>query len=94
MDQLAELKKAFEHYTGVKVSAIQPLKWDDVLGKTHIVVTDAKTGEKQQITLPPEFIEILDQLAVKIHPAPDWLRGQYGGVNVGLIDPENFIFEK
>lgn len=53
---------AFGIYTGLRISDILSLHWDQVMDVNRLVLKEQKTGKKRQITLHPDLIKLLDHV--------------------------------
>jgi len=83
---------ALGFYTGLRISDILRLKWGDILGEKEIVLKERKTGKTRKIQVNQDLAEIIDEAALNLHPAPEHVKRQNKGVNVGWVDPEGYLF--
>lgn len=63
-------------YTGLRISDILNLKWENVLYKNILVLTEKKTKKTRRIHLNPELIKIIDKTYSKL----------------GILDDSEFMF--
>lgn len=86
------LMLALGFYTGLRISDILRLTWGDILAKKEIVLQERKTGKTRKMQVNPDLVEIIDEAAINMCPAPEYFRRQMKGVNTGLVDPAALIF--
>jgi integrase len=86
------LMLALGFYTGLRISDILRLTWGDILAKKEIVLQERKTGKTRKMQVNPDLVEIIDEAAINMCPAPEYFRAQMKGVNTGLVDPAALIF--
>lgn len=78
---------ALGFYTGLRISDILRLKWEDVLGKKEVVVREKKTGKTRKIQVNPALKEAIDFCSARICPAP-----AKGKKAAERVTPEGYIF--
>ena len=55
-------------YVGLRISDLRILKWNDILNKQILVVTEKKTKKERKITIHPDLQEIVQRIYVKLNP--------------------------
>ncbi len=58
---------AIGSYTGLRISDILKLRWNDLLEKDLLEVTEKKTGKFRRIRMNPNLIEIINRLSEEIN---------------------------
>lgn len=53
---------ALGSYTGLRISDLLRLRWDDVLDKEYLSLKEKKTGKDRRIDLNPQLIETVNRL--------------------------------
>lgn len=68
-----ELYFILAYTTALRVSDLRMLKWEDVLNRTCLVVTEKKTGKTRPIPFNDEFRKIVSELYDLLgHPYKGW----------------------